>query len=347
MAWRARRAGAGLRPAEPGFGAAERPAWHGFSSLEVMARTFIAVNDSVHGLLRSLTRQVPLCPFVGRDGLPAVQYRVRPEDWPGPYLSLALYHALEGWPVVAALARRCRLPGGARRVIAERAGFFDAVRLDRRCSRDLRLKLGRNGPGLVAAELLAYGTGMLRAGNDDPDNNLHRYLWREHGRLHSRQEFACARIIALNQDSSRCPGPVRKESYTSTNLIYGDALGEVEQLWARRADTDFLDRVAQSLHGLRRRAEAAAFLCPPLNLEGVVALHLRAQALWKTPPATGRALLRRLDYILEHTQIDNSVQTIFRHGEPPTRSAAGEPASQGWEADESGYDGWLSRRDQA
>jgi hypothetical protein len=83
-----------------------------------------------------------------------------------------------------------------------------------------------------------------------------------------------------------------------------------------------------------------------LNLEGVVGLHMRAQALWRTPPATGRALLRRLDYILEHTEIDTSAQTIFRQGEPPAGPVADEPPSPGWEADDSGYDGWLSRRNQ-
>jgi hypothetical protein len=308
-----------------------------------MARTFVALNDAVHGLLRTLTRQVPLCPGVARDGGPAVQYRVRVEDLPPAYHSLAFYHALEGWPIRSALARRCRLPADARSIIADRAGYFDAVRLDRRCCRDLRLKLTRNGPGMLAAELLAYGTGMLRAGNDNPDESLHRYLWREHGRLHSRREVICARIVVLNRHSLHWPGPAHKESYVSTNLIYGDAFGEVEQLWERRADTAFLERVAGSLQGLRRRGEVAAFLCPPLNLEGTMSMHLRAQALWRKPPSSARALLRRLDYILEHTTVDSSPRTIFRWRESLAGSKAGGRDSQGWEMDVSGYDGWLSR----
>jgi hypothetical protein len=324
-----------------------RSAWHGFSFPEVVARTFVALNDTVHGLLRSMTRQVPLCPCVARDGFPAVQYRVRVEDWPSAYHSLALYHALEGWPARLALARRCRLPLNARRLIAERAGYFDAVRLDRRCSRDLRFKLGRNGPGMVAAELLAYGTGMLRASNDNLNDSLHRHLWREYGHLQSSREVTCARLVALNCHSRHWPGSAYKESFVSTNLIYGDAFGEVEQLWERRADTGFLERVARSLQGLRRRGEVSAFLCPPHNLDGLTGLHLRAQALWRTPPASARALLRRLDYILEHTRVDDSPRTIFRWPASPARPAAGAWSAQGWETDDSGYDGWLSGRSEA
>lgn len=309
----------------------------------IMARTFVALNDAVHSLLRSLTRQVPLCPGVARDGLPAVQYRVREEDWPPTYHSLALYHALEGCPVSVALSRRCRLPVEGRRIIAERVGYFDAIRLDRRSCRDLRLKPARNGPGMLAAELLVYGCGMLRANNDCPGESLHRYLWREHGRLQSKWEVASARIVALNRHSLHWPGPAHKESYTSTNVIYGDAFGEVEQLWERRADTAFLEQVAQSLQRLRQRGEVAAFLCPPVNLEGVMALHLRAQALWRTPPASARALLRRLDYILEHTEIDSSPRTVIRGRATHPRPAAGKRGLCGWEKDDSGYDGWLRR----
>ena len=312
-----------------------------------VARTFVALSDTVHGLLRSLTRQVPLCACTAPDGSPTVQYRVRVEDWPPAYHSLALYHSLQGWPIRSALSRRSRLPPHARLIIAERAGYFDAVRLDRRCCRDLRLKLARNEPWLFGAELLAYGTGTLRATNDHPDEDLHRYLWREHGRIHSRRAVTCARIVALSRGSLHWPGPAVKESYESTNLIYGDVLGEVEQLWERRADTVLLERVAQSLQGLRRRGEVAAFLSPPQNLDGLMSLHLRAQALWRNPPANARALLKRLDYILEHTSVDSSPQTVFRWRGTSTRTEVGAHGGQDWEMDDSGYDGWLSGRSQA
>jgi hypothetical protein len=80
-----------------------------------------------------------------------------------------------------------------------------------------------------------------------------------------------------------------------------------------------------------------------LNLAAVMQMHFRAQALWKTPPATGRILLRRLEYILGHTIVDDSPDTVFAW---PKSRAASEPKrcrrrSQAWEPDRSGYDGWL------
>jgi hypothetical protein len=135
----------------------------------------------------------------------------------------------------------------------------------------------------------------------------------------------------------------RKESFDSTNVIYGDVLGELEQLWDRRADTAFLEGIARSLQALRASGEIAAYLSPPLNLSEVIKLHLRAQSLWRTPPASGRALLRRIDYLLEHIQVDNCPCTFFRRDESEVERHELDSAPGEWNADCSGYDGWLSK----
>ncbi len=121
------------------------------------------------------------------------------------------------------------------------------MKLDRRCARDLRLKLKRHGPGLLAGELLCFGAGMLRARNDDPVERIHHYLWSQYGRLHTRHEIVYARIGALHWNSLPLIYAKQKESFDSTNLIYGDAFGELEQLWERRADTAFLEQVARGV----------------------------------------------------------------------------------------------------
>jgi hypothetical protein len=75
-----------------------------------------------------------------------------------------------------------------------------------------------------------------------------------------------------------------------------------------------------------------------------MALHYRSQAVWKRPPTSARALLRRLEFILGNTIVDDAARTRFRWRQaaiPPVAERAGEPGS-GWKADPSGYDGWLA-----
>ena len=303
-----------------------------------MASSFVAINDPVQRLLRDLTRQTPLGGGVSSSGGLGLRYAIRPGDLPEAYFALARFHALEGLPIGLTEAG---IASVEKSDVVERTGGFDAVRLDRRCARDLRLKPGAGAAGLSARELLVFGAGTLRACNDDRHDAFHRFLWRQYGRLQPRREAVFARIRALHADPLT-PGELRKECYHSTNLIYGDAFGEIEQLWERRADTAFLEEVVENLKGPFR---IGAFLRPPVSLDSLIEFHLCAQARWRTPPATARALLRRLDYILAHTCIDNSPPTVFNPAEPAPAVKRHRRSSTHWRADRSGYDGWLGASD--
>jgi hypothetical protein len=308
-----------------------------------MTKTFVAINDPVHNLLRNVTRRTPLYPRLAADGFIMFVYQVRPDDLPEEFYTLATLHTLQGWSVSAMKPSGAGVKTLDRLTILKRVNYFDAVRIDRRCTRDLRRKVRKFGPGMLATDLLNYGIGMLRARNDDPEERIHDYLWSQYGRLHTRHEVVHARIRALHRNALIGAGSVGKESFDSTNVIYGDAFGELQQLWDRRADTAFLEQVARSLQAMRQHNEVAAYLNPPLNLDGVMHLHRRAQSRWKTPPANGRALLRRIEFILNHTNVDLQPQTVWRSqpARPETparlREQPGEPSAP----DRSGYDGWL------
>jgi hypothetical protein len=308
-----------------------------------MTKTFVAINDPLHALIRKVTRHTPLAIRCAPGGASIPEYQVAIEAVPEAYYSLSVFHTVGGLSVDSFRRTPWRARVTDKPSLLRRANYFDVVKLDRRCARDLRLKLRKDGPGMVSAELLAFGCGTLRACNDDPLEQTHRYLWSQHGRLRPRHQQVYARIRALHLSSLPLLHPPRKETFDSTNVIYGDVLGELEQLWDRRADTVFLEAIAGSLRPMRTVAEIAAFTSPPLNLDAVMKLHLRAQSLWKAPPANARGLLRRLEYLLEHLQVDDSPCTFFRRYDSEFYPSYPGPTSGGWTPDRSGYDGWLSR----
>lgn len=307
-----------------------------------MTRFFLAIDDPVHGLLRKITRHARLyARMSSADRPPRIVYDIREGDLPDAYYSLGMLHSLGGMALDCLPQSRWRVRPEERTGIAQQVNFFDLVNLDKRCCRDLRLKPKKLGPFMVSAELLVFGTGMLRARNDDAADPLHRYLWSQHGRITPLKEIVYANIRALHRYSDQSFG-IGKESFDSTNLLLGDVLGEIEQLYDRRADTAFLDTVARTLQEFRLRPEIAAYTRPPLNLMGVVELHLKRQALWKAPPVDGRAVLRRIEYILNRTTVDDAPPTLFcwresqNVNQPPLERGGPPP-------DQSGYDGWLRR----
>lgn len=323
-----------------------KPASQSGTSLAVlgsrMAKAFVAINDPVHGMIRNLTRKVPLRMTRSKAGQPLVVYDVDEESLSREYFSLAMLHSISGMPLSSVGITNWMPRREDRLRIASQVHFFDAVKLDRRCSRDLRLKNSLGGPGLLSCELLAFGCGVLRAANDDPADDLHTCIRTRHGRIDSKAGRVHARILALHRNSGT-NSTVSRESYESTNLVYGDALGELEQLWERRAETDLMDCVAQSLQGLRQNGHIAAFLCPPLNVRELMRLHLRAQCMWNRPPSGARTLIRRLDYILEHLTVDTlrPEQTTRAPGNPRHPNGCRRDDTRGW-ADQSGFDGWLT-----
>jgi hypothetical protein len=328
-----------------------------------MTRTFVAIDDPVHRLIRNTTRRTPLALNEATAIGPWISYRVKEQELPEEYFTLVMLHSVGGMPLPWVTRGMWRARDEDRREIAEQVDFFDLLKLDRRCCRDLRLKPAAKGAPMLSAELLACGTGTLRARNDDAGDPLHQFMSSQYGRITSAREVVYARIRTLHRRAGGSPQPtVAKESYDSTNLIYGDVLGELEQLWDRRADTHFLDNVAKSLSALRCQGQATIAVNAPFNVPEMVRLHLRAQSLWNRPPGDARALLRRIEFILDRLYIDHANSGRSQAGQcrleaGPNAARTGtsgaralsaaetewaEPSGRLWCDDASGYDGWLS-----
>jgi hypothetical protein len=287
-----------------------------------MSRTFVAIDEPVHRLLRNLTHRTPLVAKTGRNNDCYVAYNFEDTALPDPYYSLALFHSLGGMPLEQVFQSKWNFTRAERSGVAQRVGYFDSTRLDRRCLRDLRLRTGHSEPSMVSAELLAFGTGTLRARNDDPEEPIQREVWSRYGRFKSEHEVIYASIRVLHRRTPRGEELLGKECFDSTNVIYGDVLGELEQLWDRRADTEFLQQVADSLQGVRQSGRIACHQNPPLNVAAAMQLHLQRGGIWKRPPETARTLLRRVEFILESTSIDSWPTHYFRYREVAPESEA-------------------------
>jgi hypothetical protein len=307
-----------------------------------MTRNFIAINDPVHLLLRTLSRRCLLKPACGPDGRPTMHYSVEDSVLPQDYYALALLHGMGGMSLDLVRKACFQLSESDRREIPDQVNCFEAITLDRRCARDLRLKPSAHPRAMCAAELLSFGTGTLRARNDDPAEPFFQFLWAQHGRIHTRQGAVNARIYALHRLTRPGEQDLGKESFESSNVIYGDVYGELEQLWDRRADTAFLEQVAKGLEGLRKSGALATVVHAPLNAAAVHRLHLERQSVWKAPPATARALLRRLEFILDHTTLDRHATTARSLQQPAQQLPNPRSRPVGSDVDDSGYDGWLA-----
>lgn len=276
-----------------------RRAWYAFSSRKrEMASTFVAINDWCHSLLRGIARETPLVCH----GVEGFSCELTPERLPESYFSLVACHTLDGLPLEQVRAGCWRIRQGCKRAVLQAAGALDALRLDRRCRQDLRIGAGGDVElsALLVGDLLSFGVGTLRRMNPH---------WAD-GRLHTELEQASARIWALGQAATGTNPAGAKQVFDSSNVIYGDAFGQLEQLWERRAEMSFLDQVSAELGVYRRWRELPPPVNAPLNWAAVAGIHVRSQARWHVPPQSGRALLRRVEWILENTILDSRATTL-------------------------------------
>jgi hypothetical protein len=297
-----------------------------------MTKRYVAINDEPHQILRGLTSTIPIVSKTDCEGF--VQDAIY--DLTGIAEKLPDLYFFISYPdnneALLDLTDENKLS------FAEKRRFFDATLVDRRCMGTCRLRLNKKGTSLFSAELLCFGAGALRQLWDNPNDPAHAQFRRLCGRIASLDMVVYCRIPATFYSPALQKDLL--ESWESTNIIYGDAYGEVEQIWRRRKDTSFLTGIAMALNQARKRPHADNFYFyydAPVNVSRT---HLDTQSIWTTPITSWQELLRRVRFILENTSLDSNPATILEDSHPLSRTQ-----SQDQQAADNGEGAGQSRND--
>jgi hypothetical protein len=289
-----------------------------------MNKRFVAINDEIHQMLRGLTSSVPLIvPRRKRKLLsPTVTYDLNGIAQKIP--DLYFFIPYEGVNVCL-----LDLTDENKVSFAEKRDFFDATKVDKRCHGTARLRLEKRkpsigppelrrlvfgdmkAPSLFSAELLCFGVGALRRLWDNPHDPDQVYARKNLGRINSLKMIVYGRTAATYH--SRMFNKTLPETWESTNIIYGDAYGELEQIWSRRDDKSLLSSIVRSLNDVRKGPKTENFDCYLPKDASIQACrtHLQAQSIWDTPILSYRELIKRVAFLLKNTFLDSNPATVL------------------------------------
>lgn len=254
-----------------------------------MPGNFVVVQDKAHKLLADLARTTPLVPLAA-DGTAidivfdtaGIGKRLPPE-----------YFAL--------IESDSSTPEADRAAMACVHNYFSALDLDSRCASTERIRISERADTIQSAELVAFGVGALMPlrGKDGKQGGARIYS----------EKCTSVTIVARTHfdDDRRDYVPV---AWEPTNLVYGDAYGELHQLFNRRGETQFMAQVVQALQGLGRFSRGIPDGIHP-NLANLHRNRLLSTALWEMPPANPEELVDRVHYILTWKVIETSPRTIY------------------------------------
>ncbi|GEM_PF-4888614 len=186
--------------------------------------------------------------------------------------------------------------------------YFDANRVDELCRDGLRNRISLRSTSMFAVDPISYGVGILRPVRAW-SGGFHAALGEPLGKLTARGTRVYGHIIARTHIDPEKTGKSHAEDWESTNMLYGDMYGEIQQLDDRRTEKKFLEQVIQGLNAGKDTLERMGTL---EEFRRVYKNHLACQSLWKSPPQSPDELLERIDYILEHSTFDEQPNTNLR-----------------------------------
>ena len=129
------------------------------------------------------------------------------------------------------------------------------------------------------------------------------------GKLTARGMKVHGHIIARTHIDPEDVNKRHAEDWESTNMLYGDMYGEVQQLDDRRKERIFLEQVVQGLNSGKGTLESMGTL---EEFKHTYRNHLACQRLWELPPQSADELLERVDYILGHILFDEQPKTDLK-----------------------------------
>ncbi|TSC86240.1 MAG: hypothetical protein G01um10147_952 [Microgenomates group bacterium Gr01-1014_7] len=200
-------------------------------------------------------------------------------------------------------------------------------------------RLGCDSDGSLALEPVAFGTGIFR------ELFSRQTLFESMVGELPREKYVSEYLQSLGTivTTQTRHGESERIVYESTNIIYGDSYGELEQIMRRRDDKVFLDLYLQVLNYQGERLipggtdpdvwynkgrdffetyrgyplEASSPLCKAWTQ------HIDQYGLWDKLPQTTQELLGRVEFLLANTVID--YHPTFRRTKYDHKYYLGEP----------------------
>ncbi len=169
----------------------------------------------------------------------------------------------------------------------------------------MRDRISLRFTSMFSVDPINSGVGILRPSRAW-SGGFYAALGEPLGKLTPRNMKIYAHIIARTHIDPEKTDKYHAEDWESTNMLYGDMYGEVQQLSDRKSERKFLEQVVQGLNsvcGMQGKLE---------EFKQVYKNHLACQMLWELPPQSPDELLERVDYILEHTTFDELPKTDLK-----------------------------------
>ncbi len=265
-----------------------------------MAEEFVVVWNELHRHMAALSRGTPLIPVFEGDITTARERSAKVVDVIHDTTNLGRivpqkYYELLDIPEFWADGSRARIPE-----TLYHQNYFDANRVDGLCRDGMRNRIDLRFTSMFAVDPINHGVGILRPVRTR-SGGFYAVLGEPLGKLTARDIKVHGHIIARTHIDPEDTNKYHAEDWESTNMLYGDMYGEVQQLHDRRTERKFLEQVVQGLNSGEGTLESMGTL---EEFKLAYRNHLACQGLWKLAPQSADELLERVDYILGHVTLD-------------------------------------------